>query len=818
MKYIIRLGSIFVVSLVISSSILGHVNADTFNPNHIIDDAVFDNTATMTASDIDAWLNNTYGNSSCISTDHGFSAPDPTGYSPSTGFTYGGNVSAGQVIYDAALAYDLNPQVLIVTLEKEQSLVSGAAGCSTVTYTGATGYGCLDGGADYNYSGIDLYTLNGTTVTAVNGTCVDAASKAGFSQQIIHAAWLLKFGEQRSEGNIGFDIQATNYPEPGDSWDNSDDPQTCYSGPMIMGDWQICPDGPVTYYDGYTTIDGSAVQMDDASTASLYYYTPHFPGNENFFNLFTSWFGSTTLPVAFQVSGSPDIYLQVDSYKYYVPTITMLEDFGVQPGQVQTISAAAASIILAPPSGSNLSTGLGNLVKSPSDTDADGASVYLVTYGKRYDVSTQQLTDFDFSTSNIAYLPLSFIYSIPNGGALSNYVQALNYNVFDASGGQKHIIFNNATYLSLNPGGSLTPVSEPILDAIPSGLPISSSAILVGTQEGSIYLFLNNDYYYVPSTNEMTCWGLMSSLALPLNILSNDNYVASITSSASLGCINSDGTNTYLLNGSNKIIAPGSYGLSPTTLDQNLIGLENALPTRSNQLGQVVEATNSPIVWYIENGIKKGIPSLFDLQLLGYNGSQIDWISPAAVNALPGTGLKLGLGQVVKDGGGATVYVITSPTTKTPIATPDDFEAYNYSWTTIESFPQVVLDQYYATTNTVLSKYLYTASGANYLMDPNGCYGLIPSELTAFGQPLTATQAGQTYSSSIFPYVNLVKCMNGSIYAKSVDQSTVYWINGGIKYPISTWGKLQSMSGQSNPYIIALSDSTLAQLPTGATQ
>src|SRR4051812_22649868 len=94
-----------------------------FNANNIMDDNVFDNTSTMNAAQIDAFLNGFPA--SCISTNNGFSAPDPTGYSPGTGFTYGGNVSAGTVIYHAAKAYDLNPQVLLATLQKEQSLVTG---------------------------------------------------------------------------------------------------------------------------------------------------------------------------------------------------------------------------------------------------------------------------------------------------------------------------------------------------------------------------------------------------------------------------------------------------------------------------------------------------------------------------------------------------------------------------------------------------------------------------------------------------------------------------------------------------------------------
>ena len=265
----------------------------TINYNNLITDAVFDNSNAMTASQIDSFLNGFP--SSCISNNNGFRAIDPTGYNPSQGYLYGGNVTAGKVIFDAAAAYELNPQVLLATLQKEQSLVSGGSGCSTLQYVGAMGYGCPDGGTTHNYSGVNLYTLNGHTVTSVSGTCVNTSQKAGFSQQIIHAAWLLKFDRMRSEGNVTWAIIKTN-------WDNSDDLDTTYSGFMTQGSHQRCSSCASTYYDGYATIDGTSVHMDNGATASLYVYTPHKSGNSHFVTIFTSWFGSTIYPWAASVT------------------------------------------------------------------------------------------------------------------------------------------------------------------------------------------------------------------------------------------------------------------------------------------------------------------------------------------------------------------------------------------------------------------------------------------------------------------------------------------------------------------------------------
>jgi len=307
MKYKVFL-ALLCATIFLATPLSYHAEAATFTPNRIMDNGIFYDTGAMNINAINQFLNTFPG--SCISTSSGFSAPDPTGYNPTNGYLYGQDVSAGQVIYDAAVAYGLNPQVLLATLEKEEGLVDGTGtyGCSALAISAAVGYGCPDGGTLYNYSGVDLYSTgttfdsnykvvkSGTQVTSISGTCVNSSLKAGFSQQLIHAAWLLRFGQERSEGNMNWDVQLTNAPQPGDSWDNSDDPQSCYGGPMTQGTWQVCPSGATTYYDGYTTIDGSSTHMDTGATAALYWYTPHFSGNQNFFNIFTNWFGSTYTP------------------------------------------------------------------------------------------------------------------------------------------------------------------------------------------------------------------------------------------------------------------------------------------------------------------------------------------------------------------------------------------------------------------------------------------------------------------------------------------------------------------------------------------
>ena len=278
------------------------IHVAAFTPNLIMDDGVFDNVGSMGAANIDNFLNNLPN--SCISANSGFMALEPNGYSPGSGFSYGSYVTAGKVIYDAAQAYGINPQVILATLQKEQAIVIGASNfCNNGDqnkYSAAAGYGCPDSGTVHSYTGLSLYERNGVVISNTGSTCVNSPEKAGFSQQVIRAAWLLKFGEQRSEGNISWSVVKG-------TWDNTDDPQVCYGGPMTQGTWQICPNSKSSYYDGYTTIDGVSTHMDTGATAALYWYTPHFSGNTDFSNIFISWFGGTISSSYYSCHGATNI-------------------------------------------------------------------------------------------------------------------------------------------------------------------------------------------------------------------------------------------------------------------------------------------------------------------------------------------------------------------------------------------------------------------------------------------------------------------------------------------------------------------------------
>ena len=487
----------------------------SFNANNIMDDGVFDNVNTMDASQIDAWLNNNFGSSSCISTDHGFSAPQPIGYSPTGptatgGFSYGGNVSAGTVIYDAAKVYGINPQVLLTTLEAQEGLLDGTGyyGCTPTAYTQAMGYDCPDGGSVYQYSGFELYAINGTPVTSTGstGTCVDNAATAGFSRQVVVAAWQLSYDQQRSEGNVNWNVQVSNFPLSGDIWDNSDDPPSCYPFLMTQGTFErstssnYCPSGSTTpgnqavYYSGNATIDGTNIYLDNGATAALYDYTPHFAGNENFDSLFEQYFGGIYAQPYYASYYSQSGYPQLNPGQQ--ETVSMsYQNLGSQPWydnvSISTAPSGTYPVHLATANQLNRQSAFGQTWPNYSRPAVVFSAVYLsdgTTLAPNQHVAQPgQIVEFTFTMTDPQYLPPA---------TYPEYFQPV------AEGSQTGLFNDPNTYLNVtvNPVPSLNYIGQSDYPTIAPGM--KSLAFLKLQNNGNVPLYDSASISSAPTGTE----------------------------------------------------------------------------------------------------------------------------------------------------------------------------------------------------------------------------------------------------------------------------------------------------------------------------
>jgi len=238
----------------------------SFDPSNIISDANFFNGTGMTESTVQSFMQ--VKGSACAS---GYTclkdykqttwsrAADPM----CAAYQGAANESAARIIAKVAQACNIAPQVLLVTLEKEQSLVTTSTP-SQSRYDRAMGFACPD-------------------------TAPCDSEYFGFYNQVYKSAWQFK-----RYGN-----------PPGTSAFFTWYPVGKYSNVRFNPD---------------ANCGSSPVRIQNKATAALYYYTPYQPnaaalrnlygtgdgcsayGNRNFWRLYTDWFGN---PVG-QTHGSYD--------------------------------------------------------------------------------------------------------------------------------------------------------------------------------------------------------------------------------------------------------------------------------------------------------------------------------------------------------------------------------------------------------------------------------------------------------------------------------------------------------------------------------
>ncbi|MDE2311520.1 MAG: hypothetical protein KGJ93_00315 [Patescibacteria group bacterium] len=262
----------------------------TFNPSKLIDDKVFSDTQTFggpagvqkfleakqsilasTSPDFLVKLKEP----SAILLKQGLSDPEPNLPRLRT---------AAELIWDASVQSGLNPQVIVVTLNKEQGLITSSQSLSggdlQRALDHAMGFACPDSsGCGDLFPGF-YYQLFGNYDSSGNRYLGSAKS-------------LMKsFATSRGRGP---DI----------------DGATSHIGDMIT------LDNTMGGYDGI--LPQQSVQLLNAATAALYRYTPHvFNGNYNFWKFFNAWFKYPN-GTLIKLTGANDTYIIQNGLKQLVP-------------------------------------------------------------------------------------------------------------------------------------------------------------------------------------------------------------------------------------------------------------------------------------------------------------------------------------------------------------------------------------------------------------------------------------------------------------------------------------------------------------------
>ncbi|MFS2240927.1 hypothetical protein [Microbacterium sp. OR16] len=345
-------------------------NLANFNPGHIVSDAVFFNSQTMNATQIDTFLRSKV--STCQSgytclKDYRQNTPNRPSDQYCAGYTGAPNESAATIISKVARSCGINPQVFIVMLQKEQGLVTHTWP-SDWRYSAALGQGCPD-------------------------TAPCDPQFAGFFYQIYGAGRQMKI---YTEGRW------FTYYAPGKTWN------------ILYHPNSACGRGPVS--------------IKNRATSALYYYTPYQPnaaalragygegdgcsayGNRNFYNYFSDWFGDPTRdaaagPSLIRATDGAAIYLAVSGIRYHVQTA---DDLNTLTAKFGPFAIVAPSLV------AGLSDG-GPVSRSVRDP-RDGVVYFLEPDGSKHRFPTVEVVSaYGYDVTAAANMPPAVLDAFSTG-------------------------------------------------------------------------------------------------------------------------------------------------------------------------------------------------------------------------------------------------------------------------------------------------------------------------------------------------------------------------------------------------------------------
>jgi hypothetical protein len=815
-KFVLSIGIIISFSIIVLfSHNAAALSPSQFNPGNIIDDSVFFNTSSMSVTDIQNFLNvqvpscdtsglvnvsyyyntstgkvsfsniiggtyvttsrATYGTRYDVWTNrsdggapfvclHDYSQSTPSmAVDASLCNAYNGGVkSAAQILYDVSQACGINPQVLLVLLDKEQSLVTDTWP-QGIQYQSATGYACPDSGpCDSNY--------------------------AGFFNQIYYAA--------RQYKKYARDSNSYSYA-PGKTWN-----------------LQYNPD---------TRCGSSSVYIQNQATADLYIYTPYQPnaatlnmelaggpsvssaysscgafGNINFLVNFTKWFGPTIGPLI-KTADSGSLYYSDGTTKYFVPSMDIAAEYGLGLSSVRTVNQSTIDN-LATPIGT---TYLTQAVKSTSDTDADGGNLYLLSGGKRYLITDMsQFADFGLKLSQITYLDYSQLLRMPLAGNLSNFVRSASSGfVYKIGGGSKQGIFESTVFNTQDPSGAVIDMSDFLLSTIPTGRVIVNTKLVMKDQTGKLWLATNAGWYSISSMNVFYCLGFLASDIVAFN--PSQSITDSSLGAASCAIASSD-SNNYLIDGLKRYNVDPSWGFDSSRLAPMDASLLNPSSTISTIPKQVFRTTSNGALYVFEGGIKHHIYNMESFNSNGYQQVNITDVSNNLIDTISTGPDIVADGSVITDQTGLLYILINN--TKYYITSMEQFAAFGLNASSIIRLSSSDIASYSGT--TTLSQ-LYNIGSQSYLSDQAVAWQIPDSIKAHYG----ITSTTPAYTSTINAQMS-----NGTgtatRFIKASSSPTVYYLENGNKRPISSWATVVSLGG-SNANIMYLSDYTVSLFPTG---
>jgi hypothetical protein len=484
-----------------------------------------------------------------------------------------GNKSAAMIISEVSWACSINPQALIVLLQKEQGLVTDDWPWAS-QYQIATGYGCPD-------------------------TAACDSQYYGFYNQVYNAAH--QFQRYVKQSQI-FNFRG--------------------------GQTSVVP------YNPNSSCGGANVYLQTNATAALYNYTPYQPnaaalanlngmgdacsayGNRNFWVYFNNWFGSPTGDLV-QAPGDQTVYLLSGNTAYTIRDVNVLNDFA-SLGPVRVVPAA---VINTYSSGGTLSNMVG---------DSNG-TLYLVNASIKLPFfSCGMVGDYGYNCGQVNNLSTLQVNKLVNGPAVTSLMRSVsNGTIYYVSNGTKRPIPSINDYLAFR-----TPTNfftDSLVNKVPtSGFMAYGPGSLVKTaNSGTVYMVkdINN---LMPVSNFI----YPQEYGISLNVRTiASGYTVLNSAENKIQC---GGTNFLTTNGGSYAVSSGmmtNYGFSSNQF-VNIGGVCNSLYFTPQPLDQFIRVSNGTI-YYVSGGHKQPIAGLGVYQAHGGNSNNTIQVSDFFAGTIP---------------------------------------------------------------------------------------------------------------------------------------------------------------------------------------
>jgi hypothetical protein len=593
---------------------------------NLISDAEFTNSSSMSAQQIQNFLISN-GSGLANYTIPADQVPGDPENQPGTG------QKAADFIYQNSQQFGINPKVILVTLQKEESLITTASP-SSIRLEWALGYGY--------YAGSPCADPNNSNYTG------------GFGRQIY---WASAFFRNRFD-NVG-GKQGPGLSHAGDTIDI----QT-YS-------WQA---------------GNTSVYLSDRATALLYRYTPYiYNGNYNFYTLYNQWFGSglSWNYLLVKTADSPAIYLIDKGQKILIPDMNMFYAWGFNNSQVSTISddsmnsypSAANNLTLIMKGDLNpavyymnngtkefmssmaivslaqeitgsqittLSQGLANIFSSGNDYVAfvqdPNNSCWFANGASKYFISNPMMTAWGLSSNNLTAVSNTNLDNLISGSAISDLVIPSGYNsVWKISSGNRSWVPDPATLFATFSSQSITSLPYSIIYLLPQSNSIS--AIVKGSGP-AIYLTGDGTKRLIPDADTFLSLGYSWS-----DIKTVPDYILNSVPNGQtkFDLVKGSGPQVYLiLQNQKRLIADSatfqSVGLQWYDINQISDTTLNNYPT--GQLITRLLKGSSPAIYWMDGGYKRLIPSLTRFYQLNFFFSNVVTVPDYYINYFgPGPGM-----------------------------------------------------------------------------------------------------------------------------------------------------------------------------------